>query len=166
MTTTIAPHTDPDVGPPRERRRSLSAWCADRRWRTLLAALAVLAGAILLLGNGFRLTDETDQLVGDSKQAEKALEIADFGDKPTEHVVVSTRTGRFDTASMQALSKELRSAYSGVAGIAEVAAPVLAEDRKTFMVPVILDADPDDADAASEAVGPMLKVTERLATTH
>ena len=170
MTTTTQPTTDPDVGPVRERprrpRRSPSDWCADRRWRTLLAGLAVLVGAILLLGSGMRTTDNGDQLVGDSRAAQKSLEGADFGDRPTENVVVSARSGKLTNGAVAALSKELRPAYSGLAGIAEVGKPVRAENGETFMIPVALTADEDDDETVRAAVAPMLKVTERLAAAH
>jgi len=170
MTITTQPSTDPDVGPAGSRRRrprrSPSAWCADRRWRTLLAGVAVLVGAVLLLGPGLRSTNDEDQLVGDSRAAEKARAGADFGERPTENVVVSTRSGTLAAGTVSTLSKELRSAYTGLDGVAEVGAPVLAANRETFMLPVILAADPDDDAAVGDAVGPMLKATERLATAH
>lgn len=111
-------------------------------------------------------TDDDDQLVGDSRTAEKAVSGADFGERPTENVVVSSRTGRLTTSAVTTLSKELRTAYSGVDGVAEVNAPVTAPNGETFMLPVVLAADPDDDAAVGDAVGPMLKVTERLATAH
>src|SRR4051812_3644643 len=170
MTTTTHPRTDPDFGPagepPRRGRRSPSAWCALRRWRTLLAGLAVLVGAVLLLGPGMHTTTGDDQLVGDSRVAQKAVTAADFGDRPTENVVVSARTGRLAPATVKALSRELRATYRGLAGVAEVAPAVLAPNRETLMIPVALAADGDDDAAVRTAVGPMLQATERLAAAH
>ncbi len=167
MTTITPPSTDPDVGSQQRRpRRSPTAWCADRRWRTLLVALAVLVGAVLLLGQGMQITDDDDQLVGDSRAAQKALTGVDFGDRPTENVVVSARTGQLTSGAVAALSKELRSAYTGLAGVAEIGSPVIAPNRETFMLPVVLAAEMDDDKAVSAAVGPMLKATERLEAAH
>jgi RND superfamily putative drug exporter len=90
----------------------------------------------------------------------------DFGDKPTENVVVSPRTGRLTNKSVKSIAQELRSAYAGLAGVAEVGPPVLAPSRETFMIPVILAADKDDDDAVRAAVEPMVKVTAKLAMAH
>src|SRR5689334_5601144 len=127
---TTSTRTDPDLDSvvQRPRRRSLSTWCADRRWRTLLAALAVLVAAVLLLGSGMRGTESDDQLVGDSRAAEKSLSSADFGERPTENVVVSAGTGRLRGSEVSALAKEFRAAYAGLDGVAEVGSPVRAAE--------------------------------------
>ena len=153
-------------GPVPAGRRSLAAWCADRRWRTLVAAVAVLAGTILLLGAGLRTSTDTDQLVGDSKQAAKLVDGADFGGRPTENVVVSTRTGTFPVATVRRLKTELTKTYTGVGGVAEVGTPVLSADRGTVLLPVGLAAAHGDDDAIDTAVRPMLDVTARLASAH
>ena len=71
--------------PPPPGRRSISAWCVDRRWRTLLAAGAVIAGGILLVASGgIRTGADASGLVGDSAVAEELVEGADFGEVPTE----------------------------------------------------------------------------------
>jgi RND superfamily putative drug exporter len=159
--------TDSRTGEPTPpSRRTLAAWCAHRRWRTLLAAVAVLVGAIFLLGPGIRTTNDVDQLVGDSKQAEKIVDKADFGDRPTENVVISARTGKLTPASVTRLGAQLRSSYSGVSGVAEVGSPQLSPDGGTMLVPVVLAASPGDDSAAGQAVLPMLKVTERQASAH
>ena len=85
----------PPSGAPSRRRRSLAQWCIEHRWRTLFAGLLVLAGAVVLLGGGLTTTAPADQLVGDSRDAVKISEGADFGDHPTETVVVTRPTGAF-----------------------------------------------------------------------
>jgi hypothetical protein len=56
--TTTAPPPLPPVEAPGHRAptpsRGLARWCVEHRWRTLLAGLLVLAGAIVLLGGGLR----------------------------------------------------------------------------------------------------------------
>ena len=118
------------------------------------------------MGPGLRTTDATDQLVGDSRAAEKAQIGADFGDKPTENVVVSPRTGRLSAADVKTLSQELSSTYRGLNGVAEVGAPTVASDHETFALPVVLTADKDDDVALGAAVAPMLKATDQLAAGH
>jgi RND superfamily putative drug exporter len=152
--------------PHRLHRRTLASWSADRRWRTLLVGLIILAGAVLLLSGGMRDTEDTDQLVGDSRLAEKTRMAADFGERPTENVVVSGWRGRLAPAELAALTTELRTAYSALAGVAEVGDPALSADGGTLMLPVALAADTDDDSAVGEAVKPMLAATERLAAGH
>jgi putative drug exporter of the RND superfamily len=170
MTTTIEPSADPDLGsagrPGRGPRRTPALWCADRRWRTLLATIAVLAGAVLLLGPGMRSTNDEDQLVGDSRLAEKSIDAADFGDRPTENVVISARAGELTKPAATAVTRQLRSAYSSLSGVAEVGDPVRSADGTTVMLPVVLAAEPDADEAITAAVKPMLTVTERLAAAH
>ena len=166
MTTTSQRRLDPDLQLARARRRTPAVWCADRRWRTLLAAVAVLVGAVLLLGPGMRTGDNEDQLVGDSRTAEKTVAAADFGDKPTENVVASARTGTLTRADVRAMSDELRAAYTPITTIADIGEPALSADRTTMMLPVALKADPDVDGEVGDAVKPMLTVTERLAAAH
>jgi putative drug exporter of the RND superfamily len=174
MTTTTEPSVDPDLGPAggpgrnthRRTRRTPAVWCADRRWRTLLATIAVLVAAVLLLGPGMRSTNDEDQLVGDSRTAEKAVSAADFGDRPTENVVISAKAGQLTKKAATAVAGELRSAYSGLSGVAEVGDPVRSADGTTVMLPVVLAAEPDADEAITAAVEPMLTATERLAAAH
>ena len=147
-------------------RRSPAAWCARRRWTTLLAAVVVLAGAILLLGAGMRTTADNDELVGDSRKAEKLISHADFGDRPTENVVVSAPSGRLPAATSTRIAAELRSAYTGLSGVARVGAPALSADGGTLLLPVALSAPKDDDSAIDTAVKPMLAATARVAAAN
>jgi RND superfamily putative drug exporter len=156
----------------RRVRRSLAAWCVQHRWRTLFAALLVLAGAVVLLGSGITATSATDQLVGDSAAAVKAGKGADFGDRPTETVVVSARDDRLDPATIRALGRELTTAYTGLDGVATVGRPMPVNEQ-TLVLAVGLDAQ-QNADGTTDAgarppgdvVGPMTAATERLAAAH
>lgn len=162
----------PDDGDRGGRRRSLAAWCVQRRWRTLFAAVLVLAGAIVLLSSGITTTKPDAQLVGDSAAAVKAGKGADFGEKPTETVVVSARDGRLDPATVAALGRELTRAYTGLDGVATVGTPTPVNDR-TFVLAVglaaVQNADrttPDGERTPSDAVTAMLAATDRLVAAH
>jgi putative drug exporter of the RND superfamily len=174
-TTTPAPSSTPtrgprDAAPP---HGGIAGWCARHRWRTLFAALLVLAGTVVLLSGGLVTTKPDDQLVGDSATAAKIAGAVDFGDRPTENVVLSTRSGAFTADEVAALGRDLRAAYTGVDGVAAVGEPALAPDGRTVVVPVALDAvqradgsTPEGATAPQDAVGAMLAVTERVAADH
>jgi RND superfamily putative drug exporter len=152
---------------------SVAAWCAAHRWRTLLAGLLVVAGAFVLLSGGLTSTSSTDQLVGDSAIAAKLSAGADFGTRPTETVVVTTRAGALEPVAVQRLGVELRRSYSGLRGIAAVGDPVLAPDGRTVVLAVQLDAvadvdgqTPPGRTSPGDAVGPMLAATRSLAAAH
>src|SRR5689334_23900990 len=176
---TDAPPLVPPVAPApsthgrrRSRRRGPAAWCADHPWRALLAALLALGGAIVLLGGGITTTKSADQLVGDSAAAVKVVDGADFGTRPTENVVVTTRSGAtLDAATVTRLTRELTSAYTGVDGVAQVGRPVTSADGRTLLLPVSLDAvtgqtAPKGSRTADDAVVPMLGVTAKVAAAH
>jgi RND superfamily putative drug exporter len=153
-------------------RRTLAAWCVQRRWRTLFAAVLVLAGAIVLLGSGITTTKPDAQLVGDSAAAVKASKGADFRDRPTETVVVSARDGRFDPATVTVLGRELTGAYTGLDGVATVGRPVPVNDRTLVLavgLAAVQNADrttPAGKRTPEDAVVAMLAATDRLGTAH
>jgi RND superfamily putative drug exporter len=157
----------------RRVRRPLAAWCAQNRWRTLFAGLLALAGAVLLLGSGITTSNPDAQLVGDSAAAVRASKGADFGDKPTESVVVTAREGRLDQATVAALGRELTAAYTGLDGVATIGQPMPVPDGATLVLAVGLDAvqaadgtTPEGARTPADAVGPMMAATERVAAAH
>src|SRR3954469_22240373 len=138
MTTTTQLPPATALPPPddsgRRRRRGPAQWCAEHRRRTLFAGLLVLAGAVVLLGGGLRTTAPADQLVGDSRDAVKISEGADFGDRPTETVVVTRTSGTFTPTEAGPLGKELRGAYVGLPGVATVGEPTAARDGRTVVL--------------------------------
>src|SRR3954447_3313330 len=170
MTTTASQPSPPQqtpVGPPPHGSttpaRGLARWCVEHRWRTLLAGLLVLAGAVVLLGGGLKPGAAADQLVGDSREAARISAGADFGTRPTENVVVTPRSGALSGADAVRIGHELAVTYSGVAGVHDVGRPVPAPDGRTLVLAVGLDAVSDPARAAGgtrrtagDAVGPML----------
>jgi RND superfamily putative drug exporter len=150
----------------------LTAACVAHPWRTLLAAVLAVVGAAVLLAGGLVTAPSNDQLQGEAATAARITGAADFGDRPTENVVVTARSGRLDPAAVRRLGAELTTAYAGLDGVAGVGQPVLAPDGTTLLLPVGLDAKKTDAPAGTagrtpdEAVGPMIEVTKRLAATH
>jgi putative drug exporter of the RND superfamily len=155
------------------RRRTLAGWCVLHRWRTLVAAMLVLAGALVLLSGGLKTTTPGEALVGDSAAATKLSQGVDFGTHPTENVVVTARSGSLDALTATRLGSELAAAYKGVRGVATVGEAVRAPDGRTLVLAVGLDAvqstsgsTPSGATTPAKAVGPMLAVTARLASAH
>jgi len=138
----------------------------------------VLAGAVVLLGGGITTTKPVDELVGDSAQAAKITAAADFGDRPTENVVVTPIRGAWGAHQADQAAAALRAAYSGVDGVFGVGKPVLSPDGRTVLLPVALDVsspgfgsssarnEQTRALEAKDVVGPMLAVTSRFAAGH
>ncbi|MBT0772083.1 MMPL family transporter [Kineosporia sp. J2-2] len=152
--------------PPAVPQRSLAGWCARHRWTTLLAALIVVAAAVVLLGGGLRTTTGADQLVGDSKEASKLLEGADFGDRPAEHLLVSVRRGTLTGEQVATLGTQIRDAYTGVEGVGSVGEPILSADGRTMLVSMELTAAKDDDTAIEDTARRMMPVTDGLVAAH
>lgn len=164
---TPPPQTLTAPTPPSTQTRTpsgLSGPSLRRPWTTLLAAVLVVAGAVVLLMGGLRTTPPNEQLVGDSARAEALRSSADFGDRPIENAVVSpVGPGRLDETTATAITTELRSAYTGLTGVAGVGEPQLSADRRVLVLPVALNATED---TQAEVVEPMLEATRRIAGAH
>jgi RND superfamily putative drug exporter len=145
----------------------------------LFGAVLALTGAVLLLSGGTTTTTANDQMVGDSAAAVRILDGTDFGDRPTETVVVTRPARSFTAEEFTALSAELTSTYRGVDGIADIGTVQLSPDGTTLILPVALNAVPADGATAegrspalaegrspAQAVAPMLDRTDDLARAH
>ncbi|MEI2732451.1 MAG: MMPL family transporter [Dermatophilaceae bacterium] len=179
MTRTAAfptPPTSASAPPPttnsahRRPRSAVAAFCISRRWWVLLAAALGLVGSMILLGQGILTTPQEKRLVGDSAAAEAIIASADFGTRPTEHVVATARTGSLTPERAVALGRELATAYQGVDGVLRVGEPVPGADGRSVVVPVELDAARSEEDTTrrqpAQAVTESLAVTQRLAAAH
>ncbi|MGL5810161.1 MAG: MMPL family transporter [Nocardioides sp.] len=168
MTVSQTPVTAPARQQPASELNSpLTAWSVRHRWLTLVLGLAaIVGGGLAYAGLGINSTDSVDQLVGDSKEANRIVDSADFGIKPIENVVVTTRSGEFGEGDLTGIGARLAAAYDSVEGVAEVGEPILGKDPATMVIPVVMAADLDDATDTPEpadVVEPMMKVTDQLA---
>ncbi len=173
--STLAPVRPPAPQPstpsptrPAQPTSRLSRWCARHRWLVMLAATLVLVAGGFGASQGIITTPAEDQLVGDSRQAYAILTDADFGQRPTEQVVITSRSGPIDEATVRSLAAEVRQAYQGVKGVAAVGDPVPGADGRSIVVPVELVADPkgESAPEPAEVVGPVLEQTRAFAADH
>jgi RND superfamily putative drug exporter len=167
---TIDVHGQPDAGLnsplPDHPDSALTSWSVNYRWWILPTALGVLVAALLVFVRlGLVTTEDTDQLVGDSRIAEQIVSKADFGGRPTEQVVLTKRQGEFTEAEVGPLGERLAAAYDGIDGLAATSPAVLGVDGRTLIVNVELaaDGDPDTALPDLEAaVEDMLTATDRF----
>lgn len=162
MTTTLN-HPQPQQESTR-RRRDLTAWSVDHRWLVLvLSTLALAVGVLAMSGLGIKTIASDEQNVGDSAKAEHLKADKDFGERPTEMVVATTREGTLTPKAAQQLGAELSAEYADVTGVTEVADPIPGADGRSVVVPVVLEGDAEDA---ADRVDPVSEVTEQLQTDH
>lgn len=164
----------PDVAPPDQisdtetayrpdlRRSRLALWSADHRWSVLTASLlALVAGIWLMLSVGITTATFEDSLQGDSRAAADLLE-ADFGEQPTELVIITDPEGPIAEADLPALGEELVGTFDGVSGVHAVGTPFPGEDG-SLLLPVELTTD---ADGAAQDVSAVSSATRGLADAH
>lgn len=144
-------------------RSPLALWCARHRWSVLIASLLLVLGSAGLLGTmGITTEDINDQLVGDSAVATEIVDGADFGDVPTEFVVVTDPGGPLEPARAQDLAAEVTATYQPVPGVVAVGEPFRGIDG-SLVVPLEFAVGEDGA--ALEIAG-ALAATDGLAAAH
>lgn len=144
-------------------RSPLALWSARHKWMVLVISfLVVLGGVGVTVGVGITTQDLNDQLVGDSAVAVEIMEGADFGDVPTEFVIVTDPDGPLDPARGQALTTELVTTFEGTGGVVRVGEPFPGVDG-SLVLPLEFA---EDADGMAEGVDPSLAATRALGEAH
>ena len=158
--------------PPRGPIVAIATWSARHRWTALVLWIAFVAAAVV--GGGSitaQEADEADDTVGASAGADLALLDADFGEVPTESVLVQNATGgAIDmTASGQAVA-ELGDELDGLAGVADVGESVPSADGTSLLIQVALDGgsgtDDQIAAAIDDAALNVKEVVGEVAAAH
>src|SRR5690606_18391678 len=148
---------------PDQPHSKLAAWSARHKWLVLLTSLlVVVAGVAAMIGVGISTQEPEDQLVGDSAAAYDIIGDADFGDVPTEFIILTDPEGPLEPAAAAELSAEATDAYAGTAGIASVGEPFPGVDG-SLVVPLEMVADGEGEAAEFE---PSLSVTDGLQDAH
>ena len=132
----------------------------------LALATLGLVGSVMLLSTGIVTTPQEQSLVGESARAQTLISQADFGDRPTERIIATVRTGSLAPEQAAALGAELAGAYQGVEGVARVGDPIPGADGRSVVIPLELAAARSATDTTlpqpEEVVAPSLAVTTRL----
>lgn len=148
---------------PAQPHSPLARWSVRHRWLVVVASLLVLvSGVALTVGVGITTQEHGEQLVGDSAVAADILGGADFGEVPTEYVIVTDPSGPLPPEAAADLAVELATTYDGVPGVAGVGEPFPGADG-SLVVPLEML---DDGDGAAAEAGPAVAATQELARTH
>src|SRR5215207_645138 len=149
--------------PPRGPVVAIATWSARHRWAALFLWIAFVGAAVV--GGGSVTAQESDQAeetVGASAGADLALLDADFGEAPTESVLVqdAARGPIGSTAAGDAVA-ELRDKLSGLVGVAGIDEPIPSADGTSLLMQVALDEGSGSDEQREAAVdGAALDVKE------
>jgi RND superfamily putative drug exporter len=156
--TVVELEPDPSIPKPPPRRGPIVAvatWSARHRWLALILWIAFVAAAVIggSAAGGEEL-DESSMTIGASAAADNALQDADFGEVPSESILVQRADGeRLDAA--EPVLQELAAAAAAVPGVAAVGEPLPSQDDRSLLVEVSIDevdGNGDEQDEASAAV--------------
>ena len=140
--------------PPRGPVVAIATWSARHKWIALLLWIAFVAAAVV--GGGSitaQEADEEEETIGASAAADRALMDADFGDVPTESILVQNAAGgSLDAAAAQAAVAELSEQLVAVAGVGDVGEPVPSADGTSVLMQVALDEGTGTEEQRSAAV--------------
>lgn len=130
------------------------------RWWVLLASVLLLvAGIAVMASGGITTTTNSENAVGDSGAAARIIKDVDFGEKPQEMIIATSRDGSLSDGERAAIAARMRASYGRAPGVAGLGEPVLGADGASVVLPVMLDAT--DA-TAGEKVPAIENVTTRF----
>jgi putative drug exporter of the RND superfamily len=160
------------TSPPRGPVVAIATWSARHRWTALFLWIAFVAAAVV--GGGSitaQESDDADETIGASAAADSALSDADFGDVPTESVLVQNAAGGpLDVATSAAAVTELRDRVAATSGVADALEPVPSADGTSLLVQVVLEegsgTEEERAAAIDEAALAVKDVVGDVATDY
>jgi RND superfamily putative drug exporter len=158
--TVVELELEPSVPKPPPRRGPIVAvatWSARHRWLALILWIAFVAAAVIGgSAAGGKELDESSMTIGASAAADNALQDADFGEVPSESILVQRTDGEtLDVAATEPVLQEVAAAAAGVPGVASVGEPLPSQDGSSLLVEVSLDevdGNGDEQDEASASV--------------
>lgn len=133
-------------------------WRAIGMWMTFVALCVVVGGAA-----GTKTASDEDMTTGESSRALSMINDAGLTEPAEENVLITARSGTLDARAAQVAASDAAQRLGAVPGVAEVGAPVRAEDGSAVLVPITMEGDPDTAD---ERVQPLLDATKEVQEAH
>ncbi|MGA4841729.1 MMPL family transporter [Streptomyces sp. G45] len=125
----------------------------------VFVALCLAVG--IALGN--QRAGDGDFQVGESGRAEAIAMRADVQDRPTEHVMIHTESGRLDTRSAEAAARDVTARMKRLPEVIGVRDPVTADNGRMMRVEVTLKGTKREA---KDYVEPLLDETARVQKAH
>jgi RND superfamily putative drug exporter len=142
----------------------IAAWSALHPWRAILLwVLFVAASVVLGSATGVNKAETEDQAVGEAARAISIINDGDFGKRPVENVLITSRGNTLDRAEADQVAAAVASGLRQTPGVASVDAPVVAPDGKAILVGVTLDM-PDKE--APKRMAPLLAKTDEVQRAH
>ena len=165
--TAIETERHPSGPHPVQRRRSpvvaIATWSARHRWLALLLWIAFVAAAVVG-GNaiGGKDLDERSMTVGASGAPDTAMLDADFGEVPTESVLIQRADGGpLDLAAAEPALSDLATAVGAVPGVTSVGEPDQSPDWTSMLVEASLVEAEGNGDEQHEAA---LEIAQNIGT--
>ncbi|HEX5090486.1 MAG TPA: MMPL family transporter [Nocardioides sp.] len=120
-------------------------WCALHPWRAILGWVAFVAFAVgLATMIPTQETTDADYRLGESGRADAMVSSAGLEEPDTEHVVISSKSGRLDTQQAEQAAFAVVTAMKKLDGVDEVAEPQVSPDGSAYLVSIQLARDQDD----------------------
>ncbi|MFC9619293.1 MMPL family transporter [Streptomyces sp. NPDC056930] len=142
----------------------MARWSARHPWRAItgwFVFVILCFGAGMAVGSNAATTE--DFWVGEAGHAESMATEGGLQRRPTEHVMISSRSGPLDTAAAASAVRDLTGRMAELPEVDSVAAPVRSEDGTTLRVTVVLKGPELDG---RKNVVPLLAQTAKVAAGH
>ncbi|GAA2287129.1 MMPL family transporter [Glycomyces scopariae] len=164
MTPPTAPLRPPAAAARKPATVRIAAWSAANPWKAIIAwtvFVAVCFGAGTAAGTN--QTAFSDYWIGEAGEAE-GLAVAGGVEAPAvEYVLITSPAGPLDAAAAEAAAADLTARMSALDEVAEVSAPVTADDGDAVMVSVTMSMP---AHEAGDRLDPLLAATEAVQAGH
>ncbi|MFH8713843.1 MMPL family transporter [Streptomyces zaomyceticus] len=148
----------------RNRPVRMARWSARHPWSAIIGWFVFV---VLCLGAGIATgTEEAttkDFWVGEAGRAESMATEGGLQRRPTEHVLISSKSGPLDTEAAGTAVRELTDRMTRLPEVDSVAAPVRSRDGSTLRVTVVLKGAELEG---RKNVVPLLEQTAKVAAGH
>ncbi|WP_413752033.1 MMPL family transporter [Streptomyces sp. R-74717] len=142
----------------------MARWSARHPWRAItgwFVFVILCLGAGMAAGSNAATTE--DFWVGEAGHAESMATEGGLQRRPTEHVMISSRSGPLDTAAAASAVHDLTGRMAELPEVDSVADPVRSADGTTLRVTVVLKGPELDG---KKNVVPLLGQTAKVAADH
>ncbi len=131
----------------------LARWSATHPWRAIALWLAFVVSAIAIgSASGSHTASDTDQLSGQSKQAERWLHASGLQSPDTENVLITAPRGALTLSRAHEVLTDVAHRMAALPQVRSVAGQAVSSDRTAVALEVTLGKDAD--------VKPLLAVTK------